>query len=243
MISVQDLHKKFGKQEVLRGINIDLDRGQTVALMGPNGSGKTTLIKSMLGMVRPDHGNIIFKGKDVARDWLYREDIGYMPQIAKFPDRIKVREVFTMLKDIRKGTLNRAIDEELVETFELDKIYEKRVGTLSGGTRQKVSAAIAFLFNPGMLILDEPTTGLDPVSSEILKQKIIAERAKQKLIFITSHILSDIEEVSSHVMYLYEGKLQFIKEMQALKDETGETSLNKAIVQIMTRGHKEGTNG
>jgi Cu-processing system ATP-binding protein len=109
--------------------------------------------------------------------------------------------------------------------------------TLSGGTRQKVSAALAFLFDPAILILDEPTAGLDPLSSELLKEKIIAEKKKNKLILITSHILSDLDELTTHVMYLQEGKLQFFKDMQTLQEETGELRLGKAIARIM-KGEK-----
>jgi Cu-processing system ATP-binding protein len=105
--------------------------------------------------------------------------------------------------------------------------------TLSGGTRQKVSAALAFLFDPPILILDEPTAGLDPLSSEILKEKIIQEKKKNKLILITSHVLSDLEELTSHIMYLQEGKLQFIKDLETLQEETGEIKLSKASAKLM----------
>ncbi len=238
MIQVENLDKSFGKQHVLKQVSFSITEGQTVALMGPNGSGKTTLIKSILGMVKPDKGIILFDGKDTARDWHYRQNIGYMPQAANFPGRIKVKELFEMMTDVR-GMKEKALDHELVEAYELNNIYDKRIGTLSGGTKQKVSAALAFLFNPKMMILDEPTTGLDPVSSEILKQKIIKERAKEKVILVSSHIISDVEEVSSHVMYLFEGHIEFIKELELLKLETGESSLNKAIVNIMTRNNQQ----
>lgn len=234
MIELIDLHKSFGKQQVLKGIDFTVEKGQALALMGPNGSGKTTLIKCILGMVRPDSGTILFDDNDILKSWKYREFIGYMPQAAKFPERIKVKELFIMMKDLRHKT-DGEIDNDLFESFNINTILEKRIGTLSGGTKQKVSAVLAFMFNPKMLILDEPTTGLDPVSSEILKRKIIKERNKGKLIFITSHIMSDVEEVSSHVMYLNEGKLEFIKSMDQIKAETGERSLNKAIVRIMVQ--------
>ena len=111
--------------------------------------------------------------------------------------------------------------------------------TLSGGTRQKVSAALAFYFNPDILILDEPTAGLDPLSSEILKEKIMQEKKKNKLILITSHILSDLDELTTDVMYLQEGKLIFLKDIKTLRNETGEDKLGKAIARVMRNGKKE----
>lgn len=234
MIEVKNIYKNFGKQQVLKGIEFSVSEGQAFALMGPNGSGKTTLIKSILGLVRPDKGDIFFEGKSLLGNWTYRENIGYMPQAAKFPERIKVKELFSMMKDLR-GKQTSETDNELLEAYNLHSILEKPIGTLSGGTKQKVSAVLAFLFNPKILILDEPTTGLDPLSSEILKRKIIQERNRGKLVFITSHIMSDVEEVSTHVMYLNEGRIEFIKEMDLIKLETGEPNLNKAIVQIMTQ--------
>ena len=104
---------------------------------------------------------------------------------------------------------------------------------LSGGTRQKVSAALAFLFNPDVLILDEPTAGLDPLSSEILKEKIQSEKEKGKLILITSHVLSDLEDFTTDVVYMQEGTIMFTKTMSELKQETGEEKLGKAIAWMM----------
>lgn len=105
--------------------------------------------------------------------------------------------------------------------------------TLSGGTRQKVSACLAFLFDPDVLILDEPTAGLDPISSEILKEKVLAEKAKGKLILVTSHILSDLEELTTDVIYIIEGKVQFYQTIDDLKSRTGEQRLNRALAKVM----------
>ena len=107
------------------------------------------------------------------------------------------------------------------------------MGTLSGGTRQKVSATLAFMFNPDVLILDEPTAGLDPVSSEILKEKIIREKEKGKLVLVTSHILSELDDLVTHVIFMQDGKLKFHKSIEALRNETGEVKLSKAIASIM----------
>jgi Cu-processing system ATP-binding protein len=159
-----------------------------------------------------------------------------MPQIGRYPDNMKVGQLFTMLQNIRNVSIEKT-DQILIEQFELEKIFEKPMRTLSGGTRQKVSAAVAFLFDPPILILDEPTAGLDPLASEILKEKILSEKKKNKLILITSHILSDLDEITTHIMYMQEGKMQFFKDIGTLQEETGELRLGKAIARIM-KGEK-----
>lgn len=236
MISIEHISKRFRKVQVLDDINANMEKGQVISLIGPNGSGKTTLIKSILGMVRPDKGKITVNGHVISGDHSYRANIGYMPQIGRYPDNMRIGQLFQMIENIR-GVAADKQDETLIRQFELEKIYDKPMRTLSGGTRQKVSAALAFLFDPAILILDEPTAGLDPLSSELLKDKIIAEKKKNKLILITSHILSDLDELTTHVMYLQEGKLQFFKDMQTLQEETGELRLGKAIARIM-KGEK-----
>lgn len=236
MIRILNISKRFRKLQVLNNISAEFEKGQVVSLIGPNGSGKTTLIKSVLGMVRPDEGKIEVDGVIINGDPLYREKIGYMPQIGRYPDNMKVGQLFKMLKNIR-GIDESKLNSSLIQQFELENIYEKPMRTLSGGTRQKVSAAVAFLFDPAILILDEPTAGLDPLSSEILKEKIITEKKRNKLILITSHILSDLDEFTSHIMYLQEGKMQFFKDLPALQEETGELRIGKAIARIM-KGEK-----
>lgn len=183
-------------------------------------------------MVIPDSGEIIVSDKNIKNNFHYREAIGYMPQIGRYPENTTMGQLFSMIKDIRKHN-GVSLDEELIESFHLPALYNKRMRTLSGGTRQKVSAALSFLFNPEILILDEPTAGLDPLSAEILKDKIQQERKKNKLILITSHIMNDLDELSSHVMYMLEGNLMFFKTMEELKAETGEERLGKAMAKLM----------
>lgn len=236
MIKVEHLYKRFKKLQVLDDISASFASGQVVSLIGPNGSGKTTLIKSILGMVRPDSGRILVNNQPTSTDPSYRNNIGYMPQIGRYPDNMKVGQLFAMMKDIRKMAEEKT-DRYLIDAFELEKIYHKPMRTLSGGTRQKVSAALALYFNPEILILDEPTAGLDPVASEIFKEKIIKEKGRNKLILITSHILSDLEELTTDIMYLQEGKLLFLKNIELLREETGELKLSKAIARVM-KGEK-----
>lgn len=236
MIRIEHINKRFKRLQALDDISANFSNGQVISLIGPNGSGKTTLIKSILGMVKPDSGKIFVNDQPVNGDPAYRSDIGYMPQIGRYPDNMKVGQLFEMMKKIRNAN-GEETDNDLVLQFNIPAIYEKPMRTLSGGTRQKVSAALAFLFNPSILILDEPTAGLDPLSSEILKEKIIAEKKKNKLILITSHVLSDLEELTTHIMYLQEGKMQFLKDLETLQEETGEIKLSKAIAKVM-RGYE-----
>jgi len=236
MIRIEHISKKFKKLQALDDINAVLEKGQVISLIGPNGSGKTTLIKCILGMVKAGSGNIYFNNIPINGDPSYRSQVGYMPQIGRYPDNMKVGQLFKMLKNIRNVPAEK-LDEELIEKYRLKEIYEKPMRTLSGGTRQKVSAALAFYFNPGVLILDEPTAGLDPLSSEILKEKILQQKEKNKLILITSHILSDLDELTTHIMYLQEGRLEFFKEIEQLREDTGELKLGKAIARIM-KGEK-----
>ena len=232
MIIATNVNKSFGRLKALDNVSLICNKGQSISLIGPNGSGKTTFIKCLLGMVVPDNGFITFNDKNISHDWAYREQIGYMPQTGRFPDNMRIAQVFEMMKDLRKGSASR-LDEDLISAFGLNKMLDKRMRTLSGGTRQKVGASLAFLFNPDVLILDEPTAGLDPVSSEILKEKINSEKQKGKLILITSHILSDLEDITTEIIYLEEGKLIFHKSLQQLKEDTGEEKLTRAIAQVM----------
>jgi Cu-processing system ATP-binding protein len=239
MITVSDLNKKFGKLDVLKSIQVDFTIGKSYAMIGPNGSGKTTLIKCILGMVLPDSGIITVNGKSIANDWSYRNLIGYMPQIGRYPDQMKIGQIFDMIRDLRQDQSH--LDEDLIKEFKLDSMKDKRMHTLSGGTRQKVSAALAFLFNPRIMILDEPTAGLDPIATEALKEKILSEKNKERTFLITSHIMSDLDELTSHVVYLEEGKILFNDTIDQLKSGTGELKLGRAIATIMKRNLKTET--
>lgn len=238
MIRAEAITKSFGKLNVLKQVSVQLKVGQVVAVIGPNGSGKTTFIKILLGMVVPDSGTVLFDNHLITKQHAYRSKIGYMPQIGHYPANLKISQLFDMMIDIRKNITDVPLDEELVAAFQLRAIFDKPLGTLSGGTKQKVSAALAFLFNPSVMILDEPTAGLDPLSSEILKEKIQKEHQKGKLILITSHVMSDLDELATDVLYLQDGSVHFYKTISELKLETGESKLGRVIAQLMSKPRK-----
>jgi len=232
MIEVKNLTKKFGKFTALDDLNLSFTNSKSIALIGPNGCGKTTLIKSILGLNVIETGDILVDGKSVKDDYLYRKDIGYMPQIGRYPENMSIGQTIKMIKDTRKISETH-LDTELLENFELEKMYDKKMGTLSGGTTQKVSAVLAFMFDPKVIILDEPTAGLDPLASEILKNKIIKEKNRGKLIIITSHLLSELDDIVSEIVFMNEGKIIVQQSVEDLMTERKSEKISESIISIL----------
>lgn len=232
MIEVKNLTKRFGKFTALDDLNLSFTNTKSIALIGPNGCGKTTLIKCILGLNVVETGDILVDGKSVKDDYRYRKDIGYMPQIGRYPENMSIEQTIKMIKDTRKVSKTH-LDTELLEDFELEKMYEKKMGTLSGGTTQKVSAVLAFMFDPKVIILDEPTAGLDPLASEILKNKIIKEKNKGKLIIITSHLLSELDDIVSEIVFMNEGKIIVQQSVEDLMTERKSEKISESIISIL----------
>ena len=235
MIEIKDLYKKFGKNEVLKGIDLSIKEGGIFSILGPNGSGKTTLIKAILGMDLPDSGEISINGKSLKNDFKYRDKIDYLPQIANFPGNLKVNELIDMIKDLRASQATK--DEELIELFKLQPFLNKKLANLSGGTKQKVNLVLAFMFDSPMIILDEPTSGLDPISHLRLKNLIFSEKEKGKTILVTSHILSFVEEIADEIVFLLEGKIYFKGTISELKSKTEQPDFEHAIASILSASY------
>jgi Cu-processing system ATP-binding protein len=233
MIKIQGLRKRYGSLEVLRGLDLEIERGKVTAILGPNGAGKTTLIKCMLGLVRPEAGEIAIAGETINGDAGYRARLGYMPQIPRFPENLTVREILHMVKDLR-GRFHD-LDEEAMDMFELGTQNDKQFKALSGGNRQRVSAAIAFLFRPDVLILDEPTAGLDPLASSSLKDKVLRERENGRTVILTSHVMSEVEDLADRVIYIVDGAVNFDSSVADLLASTAEGTLERAIARMMIR--------
>lgn len=229
MIEIQNLHKKFGSNQVLTGLDLEISDGGIFAILGPNGSGKTTLIKSILGMVIPNMGVIQVQGQNIKSHWEYRQQINYLPQIANFPGNLAVKELVRMIKDLRQKPSE---EEKLIDLFGLKPFLDKKLVNLSGGTKQKVNLVLTFMFDSPLLILDEPTTGLDPASHIKLKTLIMEEKGKGKTILITSHIMQFVEEMADEIVYLLEGKIYFKGNIEQLKTKTQQTNFERAIAAI-----------
>jgi Cu-processing system ATP-binding protein len=240
-IVLEGIGKRYGRQWALRGVNARFVAGEIIMVIGPNGSGKTTLIKSLLGLVRPTEGGLFVNGDAVSDDPGYRAAIGYMPQFAEFPRELTVDQLLRMMNDVRNAR-SGATDDRLIAQLGVDGLLDKRLSTLSGGMRQKVSAVLAFRYRPNILVLDEPTAGLDPVSARKLLDAALQAKRNGATVLITSHILEEVQRIGDRVAYLEDGRLQFVLPPEAITESTGERSLSAALPVYLTQhpSHVEG---
>jgi len=232
MIEIVDLHKQFGKLEILKGIQLSVAPGRTTAILGPNGSGKTTLIKSILGLVKPSSGNIYYREQSILNEWNYRNEMGYLPQIARFPENLTVMELIHFVEDLRgQGSAYKS----LISLFELKDTLSKKLRFLSGGTRQKVNLVLTFMFDSPVYLLDEPTSGLDPVALIRFKELVVRKRESSRTVLFTTHIMNLVEEISDELVFLLEGRIHFQGSCEDLLSSYGEVTLENAMAQILTR--------
>ena len=202
MIKITKLRKSFKEVVALNLDSLEIKDAGVYAILGPNGSGKSTLIKSILGMVIPDDGDVVVADQNIKGAWDYRNNISYLPQVARFPENLSVQELFDMIKDLRDQS-----DEmnKYIELFGLESYLDKGLNTLSGGTKQKVNLVLCFMFDTPIIILDEPSTGLDEDAMTILKYAM--EEKRDKIIILTSHVREFVEDVATKKVELKEGVL------------------------------------
>lgn len=237
MISISALHKNYGNFEVLKGIDLSIEDGQVLGLVGPNACGKTTLMKCLLGLCHFSKGKVRIQNLDIKVGTEYRKLVGYMPQNPDFPENLRVREILKMMEDLRGESAK--FKNELIEYFSLEDSLDKVFEVLSGGTKQKVAAVLAFMFEVPVLILDEPTVGLDPVSGAKFKE-LVRDRAKSGVtVIIVSHVLSELEQVATNIAFIFEGKVLAATSLDELRKKS--TDLENAVMEIFeekSRGSK-----
>ena len=233
MIEIRGVTKSFSGRDVLRGVDLEVQTGRVTAIVGPNGTGKTTLIKCLLGLTRLGGGRIAIDGMPLTDDPAYRAKIGYMPQSPRFPENLTGDELIAMLRDLRGAEAKT--DDSLLRAWKLQPELGKPLRVLSGGNRQKVNAVTAFLFRPEILILDEPTAGLDPAASAMLKDMIIDQREKGRTFIVTSHVMSQLEEIADDVAFMLDGTIRFMGSLRSMKEQTRERNLERAVAAMMRR--------
>jgi Cu-processing system ATP-binding protein len=233
MLQVTDLHKKYGRKHVLLGIDLTISEPGIYAILGPNGSGKTTILKSVLGMVIPDRGKVEFNGINTKKDNEYRKNIDYVPQIAHFPQNIRVYEMLTLIAKIR-GT-QPVRKRELIDMFRLTSNLDQRIGALSGGNLQKLNLTMSLMFDSDTIILDEPTSGLDPIALIALKELLRKEVLRGKTIILTTHIMNLVEELATDITFILDGKIYYKGPMDELKHQHGDTDMEHVMANIMIK--------
>src|SRR6266566_4492798 len=219
VIVIDQLVKSYGKVQAVRGISMSVERGEIFGFLGPNGAGKTTTIRCMLDVIRPSAGIIRVLGLDAQRDALaLHQRIGYLPGDVRLPGQMTGKQVinyFSRLQGREPVLLN-----ELAARFDVE--MKRPIKGYSKGMRQKIGVVLAFMCDPEVLILDEPTAGLDPLLQKVFNEFLLEEQARGKTIFMSSHIMSDVEKVCQRVAVIRQGELVTVEEVETLREKAGQ---------------------
>ena len=220
MLEIKNLYKNYGKVEALKDVSFSLDKG-IYGLIGANGAGKSTLFKILTTSIDRTSGEVLYDGKDINTDSaLYRKKIGYMPQQHKSYDHLSALQFLyymAALKGIEKKEAEVQI-QELSEKVHLKEVLKRKIGTYSGGMRQRLMFIQALLGNPEILILDEPTSGLDPYERIVMRNHIF-DIAEGKIVLIATHVMQDIEYIADELLFLKKGQLLKKNRSEVLLEE------------------------
>ena len=239
-IFIRDLRMNYGEKQVLRGVNLEVKKGQVIGYIGPNGAGKSTTVKIMLGLVEGYAGEVTILGRDIARgDDEYKRWIGYVPETAEIYETLTAREYLTFIGELY-GMEHQVADrkaKKLMELFGIAEMYDAKIGACSKGMKQKVLMISSLLHNPDILFLDEPLSGLDANSVMVVKE-ILAQLAEQgKTIFYSSHLMDVVEKISDRIILLNDGVVVADGSFHDLKGQCKEGSL-EAIFNDLTGFHE-----
>lgn len=204
-LEIIGLTKKFGEQTALNDVNINIGNNEIIGLLGPNGAGKSTLMKSITGVLKIDEGQVLFNGKNIAEDGTEaRKNIGFLPENNPLYHEMYVKEYLNFVAEIHKVPKQRI--EEVIDLVGITPEKSKKIGQLSKGYKQRVGLAQAILHQPDLLILDEPTNGLDP--NQIIEiRNVIKEIGKEKTVILSTHIMQEVEALCSRVILIHKGNI------------------------------------
>ncbi|QOW10311.1 ATP-binding cassette domain-containing protein [Kaistella flava (ex Peng et al. 2021)] len=204
-LQIINLTKKFGEQIALNTINIQINNNEIIGLLGPNGAGKSTLMKSIVGALKIDEGQIIFNGKDIREDEIEaKKNMGFLPENNPLYSEMYVKEYLNFVADIHQVSKQRI--DEVIELVGITPEKSKKISQLSKGYKQRVGLAQAILHSPDLLILDEPTNGLDP--NQIIEiRNVIKEIGKEKTVILSTHIMQEVEALCSRVILIHQGNI------------------------------------
>ena len=219
-IEVQNISKSYGAQKALDNVSFSIKKGEIVGFLGPNGAGKSTLMKILTTYINADEGSAAVNGNDVNdAQLLVQKSVGYLPEHNPLYLDLYVREYLAFNADVYKVAKSRI--EEVIELTGLTPESHKKIGQLSKGYRQRVGLATALLHNPDVLILDEPTTGLDP-NQLVEIRNVIKNVGKDKTVFLSTHIMQEVEAICDRVIIIDHGKIVTDKKLDKLVSEEKE---------------------
>ncbi|MEM0382322.1 MAG: ABC transporter ATP-binding protein [Nitrososphaerota archaeon] len=240
LIEVAGLWKSFNGEPVVRGLNLVVGEGRVHGLLGLNGAGKTTTIKCVVGLLRPERGEVLIAGRSVLTDTAYKDFLGYLPENPALPEYLTTEEFLifnSRLKRLGEGELMRRVSES-VELFGLGRYLDKLIYELSKGVRQRIAFAAAIVNNPRILILDEPFNGLDPEAQSVAKMLMRETARNGGAVLVSTHLLDSIERVCDSATIIHLGRelasgtLEELRGLAGLRDPA---SLEEAFLNIVSR--------
>jgi ABC-2 type transport system ATP-binding protein len=219
VIVIDNLYKSYGKVQAVKGISMRVEQGEIFGFLGPNGAGKTTTIRCMLDVIRPTSGTLRVLGLDAQRDKMeLHQRIGYLPGDVRLPGQMTGKQVINYFSRLQGR--EPVLLHDLVARFDVE--MKRPLKSYSKGMRQKIGVVLAFMCDPEVLILDEPTSGLDPLLQRTFNEFLLQEQARGKTIFMSSHIMSDVEKVCQRVAVIRQGEIVTIEEVEKLRQKAGQ---------------------
>lgn len=235
IITIRDLKMNFGKKEVLKGINLEVNEGQIIGYIGPNGAGKSTTVKIILGLIEGYTGEIKILGQDISSNNIeYKKKIGYVPEVAELYDTLTAREYLTFIGELYglEHEIANKKSQRLMKLFGIEEAYDSRISSYSKGMKQKVLIISSLLHNPDILFWDEPLSGLDANSVMVVKEILAELVAQGKTIFYSSHIMDVVEKISNRIILIKDGQIVADGSFKELKDNCMEGSLEEIFNQL-----------
>jgi len=231
-IKLENVHKSYGHQKVLDNVSFEINKGEIVGLLGPNGAGKSTLMKIITGYIKPDEGKLTILEEEISHNPVaLKNHIGYLPEHNPLYLDMYVREYLQFVASVYK--INSQRIEEVIKLTGLTPEAHKKIEQLSKGYRQRVGLAAALIHNPDILILDEPTTGLDPNQLVEIRQ-LIKNLGKDKTLILSTHIMQEVEQMADRVLIINKGKILSdanLKQLQSGQQQIIEVEFDLRIEQ------------
>lgn len=235
IISIKNLRKSYGTKEVLKGIDIEVRRGEVIGYIGPNGAGKSTTVKIMLGLISDFDGEINILGQDIRSGGVdYKSKIGYVPETADIYENLSAREYLTFVGELYGMDYDKADEKanKLMELFGIGDVYDSRISSFSKGMKQKTLIISALINNPDILFLDEPLTGIDANSVMVFKEVLERLAKEGKTIFYSSHIMEVVEKLSNRIILIDDGRIVADGNIEELKGTSMAASLENIFNQL-----------